>query len=207
MMRPWWTRERPRGRDATRSTLGLTALGVLPVLAACAGDDDAAPTTTTEHGGDDDCAPGPPAAPEELAVLPVHAADGDVLEITLTPAPATVDIGAAQPISTAAYDGAIPGAVWSLRPGQTLRVHGPDAQGGHSDRVGVRGAVVRDVQANVWASENPTPHAFGDISRYAQQPVPDAAVADMIELLTECPHREDETNESIWSLAGSAARS
>ena len=49
-------------------------------------------------------------------------ADGEVLDITLTPAPATVDIGAAQPITTFAYDGAIPGAMWSLRPGQTLRV-------------------------------------------------------------------------------------
>jgi hypothetical protein len=57
-----------------------------------------------------------------------------------------------------------------------------------------------DVQANVWASENPIPHAFGDISRYAKDPVPDDAVAKMIELLTECPHREDETNGSIWSL-------
>ena len=115
-----WTR-----RDAL--TLGLTALGVLPVLAACAGDDDTAPTTiagtTTTSTGATTGPPGPPAAPEELPVLPVHAADGDVLEITLTPAPATVDIGAAQPITTFAYDGAIPGAVWSLRPGQTLRVH------------------------------------------------------------------------------------
>ena len=112
-------------RDAL--TLGLTALGVLPVLAACAGDDDAAPTTTagttTTSPGTTTAPPRPSATSDELAVLPVHAADGDVLEITLTPAPATVDIGAAQPITTFAYDGAIPGAVWSVRPGQTLRVH------------------------------------------------------------------------------------
>jgi FtsP/CotA-like multicopper oxidase with cupredoxin domain len=98
-------------------SLGLVALGGLPVLAACAGDDDTAATTvTTTTSGS------APPRREELPPLPVHHADGDVLALTLTPAPATIDIGAAQPIATFAYDGAIPGAVWSLRPGQTLRI-------------------------------------------------------------------------------------
>jgi len=57
-----------------------------------------------------------------------------------------------------------------------------------------------DVQANVWASENPTPHAFGDHSRYAKDPVPDDAVAKMIDILAECPQRDDDNNGSIWSL-------
>ena len=57
-----------------------------------------------------------------------------------------------------------------------------------------------DVQANTWASENPTPHAFGDHSRYVKEPVPDDAVAKMIDLLAECPQRDDDNNGSIWSL-------
>jgi FAD/FMN-containing dehydrogenase len=57
-----------------------------------------------------------------------------------------------------------------------------------------------DVQANVWASQNPTPHAFGDHSRYVKEPVPDDAVAKMIDLLAECPQRDDDNNGSIWSL-------
>ena len=40
----------------------------------------------------------------------------------MTAAPAVVDIGAAQPVRTSAYDGALPGSTWELDPGQTLRV-------------------------------------------------------------------------------------
>ena len=40
----------------------------------------------------------------------------------MTAAPAVVDIGAAKPVRTSAYDGALPGSTWELDPGQTLRV-------------------------------------------------------------------------------------
>jgi len=113
---------------------GLAALGALPLLAACAGDNDTAstsslptsptppPTSATSATSPTSTGSVPPAGAQELATLPVHQADGEVLDITLTPAPATIDIGAAQLITTFAYDGAIPGATWSLRPGQTLRI-------------------------------------------------------------------------------------
>ncbi len=58
-----------------------------------------------------------------------------------------------------------------------------------------------DANVNVFESENPAPHSFGDYSRYAKDAVPDDAVAKMIDLLVDCPHRDEDNNGSIWSLA------
>ena len=113
-----------RGRWTRRELLGLSAatVGSLPILAGCralrpASADaevvgEAAPLTgATGLGG-----------PKELPQPPRHRSDGTVLDITMTAAPAVVDIGAAMPVHTSAYDGALPGSTWELEPGQTLRV-------------------------------------------------------------------------------------
>jgi hypothetical protein len=50
------------------------------------------------------------------------------------------------------------------------------------------------------ATAEPAIHAFGDISRYANKPIPDAVIAEMVDLLTTCPSRSDDNNGSIWSL-------
>jgi FAD/FMN-containing dehydrogenase len=46
----------------------------------------------------------------------------------------------------------------------------------------------------------PEPHSFGDISRYAADPVPDRAIAAVVDLLASCPGRSSDANGSIWSL-------
>jgi FAD/FMN-containing dehydrogenase len=56
-----------------------------------------------------------------------------------------------------------------------------------------------DVQRLI-ATGEPPPHSFGDISRYAAEPLPDSAVAAVVDLLVECPSRSDDANGSIWSL-------
>lgn len=50
------------------------------------------------------------------------------------------------------------------------------------------------------ATAEPDPHSFGDISRYANQPLPESVIATMIDLLADCPSRSDEANGGIWSL-------
>ena len=50
------------------------------------------------------------------------------------------------------------------------------------------------------ASEEPVQHCFGDISRYANESVPDDVIAEMVEVLIESPVRTDDANCSIWSL-------
>ncbi|MGN6032374.1 MAG: FAD-binding oxidoreductase [Thermomicrobiales bacterium] len=56
-----------------------------------------------------------------------------------------------------------------------------------------------DIQRMI-ATEEPEPHSFGDISRYAKEPLPESAIAKMVDLLAECPSRSDDANGSIWSL-------
>ena len=46
----------------------------------------------------------------------------------------------------------------------------------------------------------PEPHSFGDISRYAADPVPDSAITAIVDLLAACPSRSADANGSIWSL-------
>lgn len=50
------------------------------------------------------------------------------------------------------------------------------------------------------ATQEPEPHSYGDISRYAAEPLPDSAIAKMVDLLAACPSRSDDANGSIWSL-------
>jgi FAD/FMN-containing dehydrogenase len=57
-----------------------------------------------------------------------------------------------------------------------------------------------DVQSQIWATPNPPPHDFGDVSRYARDPVPDEAMAEVIDVLADCPVRTDSSNGSMWSL-------
>jgi FAD/FMN-containing dehydrogenase len=56
-----------------------------------------------------------------------------------------------------------------------------------------------DVQRLI-ATPEPLSHSFGDISRYAADRVPESAIAEMVDLLVECPSRSDDANGSIWSL-------
>lgn len=53
---------------------------------------------------------------------------------------------------------------------------------------------------DIFASEEPGNHSFGDISRYAREPIPTDAVEAWMELLVACPHRTDDANGSLWSL-------
>ncbi|MGC4190903.1 MAG: FAD-binding oxidoreductase [Thermomicrobiales bacterium] len=56
-----------------------------------------------------------------------------------------------------------------------------------------------DVQRMI-ATPEPASHSFGDISRYAKEPLPEAAISAMIDLLAQCPSRTDDANGSVWSL-------
>ncbi|MEZ4495352.1 MAG: hypothetical protein R2845_00910 [Thermomicrobiales bacterium] len=50
------------------------------------------------------------------------------------------------------------------------------------------------------ASEEPVrADCFGDISRYANESVPDDVIAEMVDVLIESPVRTDDANCSIWS--------
>jgi FAD/FMN-containing dehydrogenase len=56
-----------------------------------------------------------------------------------------------------------------------------------------------DIQRMI-ASGEPPQHNFGDMSRYALEPLPDDVVAGVVDLVAECPHRDDDANGSFWSL-------
>lgn len=43
-------------------------------------------------------------------------------------------------------------------------------------------------------------HSFGDISRYADKPLPDSAVGNFVDILSRCPSRSDRANGSMLSL-------
>lgn len=51
-----------------------------------------------------------------------------------------------------------------------------------------------------WTSEELDSHSFGDISRYAREPLPESATSALAELLAKCPSRSEKANGSIWSL-------
>jgi FAD/FMN-containing dehydrogenase len=53
---------------------------------------------------------------------------------------------------------------------------------------------------DIFASAEAEKHSFGDISRYASKPLPQAVVAAMVDLLARCPSRSDDANGSLWSL-------
>jgi FAD/FMN-containing dehydrogenase len=50
------------------------------------------------------------------------------------------------------------------------------------------------------ATGEPDPHSFGDISRYADTPIPNDAIAEVVDLLASCPSRSADANGSFWSL-------
>ncbi|MGB0114503.1 MAG: FAD-binding oxidoreductase [Ilumatobacteraceae bacterium] len=51
-----------------------------------------------------------------------------------------------------------------------------------------------------FASDESENHSWGDISRYASEPIPAAAVDQLVDLLVQCPHRTEDANGSLWSL-------
>jgi FAD/FMN-containing dehydrogenase len=52
----------------------------------------------------------------------------------------------------------------------------------------------------IWVTDEPAPHSFDHISRYADAPLPDRAVNDVVELLASCPSRTATANGTMWSL-------
>jgi FtsP/CotA-like multicopper oxidase with cupredoxin domain len=65
----------------------------------------------------------PPAARAATAPQPqARRSEGGVLDTTLRAVPATVDMGAAKPVTTWTYDGIVPGYTWEVVPGDTLRI-------------------------------------------------------------------------------------
>jgi FAD/FMN-containing dehydrogenase len=52
----------------------------------------------------------------------------------------------------------------------------------------------------MFASAEAESHSFGDISRYAAEPIPDDAIAQLVDLLANCPSRTATANGAIWSL-------
>jgi hypothetical protein len=52
----------------------------------------------------------------------------------------------------------------------------------------------------MFASAEAESHSFGDISRYAAEPIPDSAITQLVDLLAACPSRTKTANGSIWSL-------
>jgi FAD/FMN-containing dehydrogenase len=54
--------------------------------------------------------------------------------------------------------------------------------------------------ARMIASPEPESHSFGDVSRYANRPIPARAVEQVVDLLAECPSRSDDANGAFWSL-------
>lgn len=57
-----------------------------------------------------------------------------------------------------------------------------------------------DVQQQVWASGNPTPHPWGDLSRYARDALPESVVAQVVDLLAASPSRTESSNGALWWL-------
>ena len=58
-----------------------------------------------------------------------------------------------------------------------------------------------DVQQQMWASQPTRPRTRSATSRATPTTrVPDDAVAQMIDLLADCPSRTDDANGSVWSL-------
>jgi FAD/FMN-containing dehydrogenase len=50
------------------------------------------------------------------------------------------------------------------------------------------------------STPEPESHSFGDISRYAAEPLPAQVTSKLIDVLAECPSRTDDANGSIFSL-------
>jgi FAD/FMN-containing dehydrogenase len=50
------------------------------------------------------------------------------------------------------------------------------------------------------ATEEPEPHSFGDLSRYSDRALPQDVIADVVDLLVNCPSRSADASGSFWSL-------
>lgn len=55
-------------------------------------------------------------------------------------------------------------------------------------------------QAKVFLNDEGEPHSWGDISRYAKQPLPADVWAKQVDTLVACPSRTDKANGSLWLL-------
>ncbi|WP_420122968.1 multicopper oxidase family protein [Nakamurella sp.] len=107
------------------------ALGGVPLLMACSptpagpagsGSTAAGPAGGAAASGSATSGSGTSAAAGSVRPTALHRSENGVLQTTLTPRPAQVDIGAARPITTWAYDGLLPGPTWDIAPGDVLRV-------------------------------------------------------------------------------------
>ncbi len=56
-----------------------------------------------------------------------------------------------------------------------------------------------DIQRMI-ATQEPEQHNFGDMSRYANDIPADDLLADIVDLVADCPQRSDDANGSFWSL-------
>ncbi|MFN8663915.1 MAG: multicopper oxidase domain-containing protein [Thermomicrobiales bacterium] len=92
---------------------GLHATGVAALLGGIATvraqEDPAAPEAT------------PLASRPEVTPPQALRSEGGELAFTLTAQPASVDVGAAQPVTTFTYDGVLPGYTWEVQPGDVMR--------------------------------------------------------------------------------------
>ncbi len=52
----------------------------------------------------------------------------------------------------------------------------------------------------IFADTPSAPHSFGDISRYAERPLPQDAIQQVIDLVARCPSRSETANGSFWNL-------
>jgi FAD/FMN-containing dehydrogenase len=50
------------------------------------------------------------------------------------------------------------------------------------------------------STPEPESHSFGDISRYADTPLPDYVISKVVDLVAASPSRTDDANGSFWSL-------
>ncbi|MGC4190904.1 MAG: multicopper oxidase domain-containing protein [Thermomicrobiales bacterium] len=108
-----------------REVLGrAAAIAALPTIAAPAAgsahdghEATPAPTSGVSLGG----AVAPGESTQALPYPEVIASEGGVLTAILRPAPATIEMGAPQPVKTWAYNGMVPGPTWEIKPGDVLK--------------------------------------------------------------------------------------
>lgn len=102
-------------RDVLRDALALGAGGALGALGLNLRN---APEASAKLQSATPATQEPRELPQPNAL---KSTDG-VLALTLTAAPAVVDMGVPSPVTTYAYDGVVPGYTWDVRPGDTLKI-------------------------------------------------------------------------------------
>lgn len=67
------------------------------------------------------------------------------------------------------------------------------------DSVELRSLSFWDAQ-RIFATPNPESHSYGDVSRYAREPLPSATIERIVDLVADCPHRSETANAGVWAL-------